>query len=87
MTEKLERPGIERFNQWFQERVRNGCPFCDARNWTIHDEMAITATVEAGLHRIDADHGAPVVHITCNQCAFTAAFSATRIGLIEADPD
>lgn len=85
MTQKLEISAIERFNGWFQERVRHGCPFCGERDWTVHDELAATATVETRTHAIDPTHGAPFVHLTCNHCAFTAAFSAVRIGLLDAD--
>ena len=85
MTQKLDAAGVERFNEWFQARVRNACPFCDGRDWTVHDEMALTSTVDPDTHRIDVRHGAPVVQVTCNGCAFTASFSATRIGLITAD--
>jgi predicted nucleic-acid-binding Zn-ribbon protein len=65
--------------------VRNSCPFCDARDWTVHDELAITGTVAPDTHAVDPRHGAPLVQVTCNSCAFTAAFSATRIGLLEPD--
>ena len=85
MSQKLLPSHIEQFNQWFQTQVRNGCPFCDARDWTIHDEMAVTSTVKTDTHSIDARHGAAVIQVTCNGCAFTASFSATRIGLIAAD--
>ena len=87
MSTKMEAAAVTRFNQWFQAHVRNGCPFCDGRDWTIHDEMSLMPTVDGGTHRIDTSHGAPVVQITCNGCAFTAAFSATRIGVIVPDPD
>lgn len=87
MPHKLEQTGIARFNDWFQSRVTKGCPFCDGRDWTVHDEMALTSTVDGGTHEIDPRHGAAVVQITCNRCAFTASFSATRIGVIAADPD
>jgi hypothetical protein len=87
MPHKLELTGIERFNDWFQTRVKNGCPFCDGRDWTVHDEMSLMPTVDGGTHEIDTAHGAPVVQITCNVCAFTASFSATRIGVVIADPD
>ena len=87
MSNKMEAAAITRFNQWFQARVRNGCPFCDERDWTVHDEMAVTSTVEADTHRIEPRHGAPVVQLTCNQCAFTASFSATRVGLLEPDEE
>lgn len=85
MIHKITPEAIQRFNQWFQRQVRNGCPFCDGRDWTIHDEIAITSTVEADTHRIEPHHGAPVVQVTCDACAFTASFSATRIGIVEAD--
>jgi hypothetical protein len=87
MSHKLQSTGVDRFNEWFQARVKNGCPFCDSRDWTIHDEMSLMSTVDGGTHAIDPAHGAPVVQITCNGCAFTASFSATRIGVIAADAD
>lgn len=85
MSFKIDTQGIERFGDWFQARVKNGCPFCDSRDWTVHDEMAVTSTLDGAAHSIDARHGAPVVQVTCNQCAFTASFAATRVGLL--DPD
>ena len=84
---KLEQTGIEKFNAWFQARVSRGCPFCDGRDWTVHDEMSLLSTVDEGTHEIDPAHGVPVVQITCNGCAFTASFAATRVGVIVADPD
>ena len=87
MSHKMEPAAVDRFNQWFQARVRNGCPFCDGRDWTLHDEMAVASTVDPETHRIESRHGAPVVQVTCNGCAFTASFSATRIGLLEPDPE
>ena len=87
MRHKIAPEAITRFGQWFQSKVRNGCPFCDGRDWTIHDEMAVTSTVDAESHRIEPLHGAPVMQVTCNVCAFTASFSATRIGLLEPDDD
>lgn len=87
MGNKLESEAVTRFNQWFQSRVRNGCPFCDGRDWTLHDEMAVTSTVAPDTHQIEPHHGAPVVQVTCNGCAFTASFSATRIGLLEPDEE
>lgn len=85
MSHKITPEAITRFSWWFQSKVRNGCPFCDSRDWTIHDEMAITSTVEAETHHIEPHHGAPVMQVTCNVCAFTASFSATRIGILEPD--
>jgi hypothetical protein len=87
MTHKLQGTGIDRFNSWFQARVKNGCPFCGGRDWTVHDEMSLMSTVDDGTHEIDTAHGAPVIQITCNGCAFTAGFSATRIGIIHPDSD
>jgi len=87
MKLKLEPEVVTRFNQWFQSRVKNACPFCDSRDWTVHDEMAVTSTVEAGTHHIEPLHGAPVIQVTCNQCAYTASFSAVRIGLLDADEE
>ena len=85
MSGKMPVDVLERFNNWFQARVRNGCPFCDARDWTVHDELAATSSVESDTHAIDPGHGAALVQITCNECAFTATFSAVRIGLLEPD--
>lgn len=85
MSLKLENSTISRFNDWFQARVRNGCPFCGGRDWAVHDELALTSSVEPDTHHVDPRHGAPVVQITCDQCAFTASFSATRVGLLEPD--
>lgn len=87
MKDKLDSVTLTRFNDWFQARVRHGCPFCGSRDWTVHDELSLMSTVEGSTHRIDPAHGAPVVQITCNQCAFTAAFSATRIGMVAPDED
>ncbi len=70
---------------WLESRIREtGCPVCGQGPMQLGSELVsapLLIVSPAGAHTFDAVRGATFVTLTCQHCANTRFFSATRMGV------
>ncbi len=84
----LNREDVTKIQNWWRSRgVDPRCPFCGGNTWSMSELVTplvlerqtgggVTARIERDINML------PMFLITCDACAYTAMFSAARVGLV-----
>jgi ssDNA-binding Zn-finger/Zn-ribbon topoisomerase 1 len=65
-----------------RSKFRNGCPICSGKNFGIDNDIQFLGALNAEFKQPIEGAIYPVVGVSCNDCYFTAHFSASRLGLL-----
>lgn len=81
MSEKISNRQVERAEEWMKERTRGRCPMCGGAEWAIDDELCSLPALQHDEPAVQLDRGYAMILVTCEECGFTAPFSAKKLGI------
>jgi hypothetical protein len=71
----------EELFQWLRDKgVREDCPACSAKSWTVGDIVAPLSALSGGGTALGGT-SFPLVQIVCKNCSYVMHFAGTPIGI------